>query len=105
LLGADHDNSPYPQTGERIARIAAGGLRLVIEELRTDVTKTRKDGTRGRLRIDYGDPERVERDAHRRRPVTETPQDARHSAQRRPAAHHASRRRADRLVTQVLADA
>jgi hypothetical protein len=27
----------------------------VIEELRTDVTKARKDGTRGRLRIDYGD--------------------------------------------------
>jgi hypothetical protein len=28
---------------------------LVIDELRTDVTKTRKDGTRGRLRYDYGD--------------------------------------------------
>jgi len=28
---------------------------LVIEELRTDVTKTRKDGTRGRLRYDYGE--------------------------------------------------
>jgi hypothetical protein len=40
---------------ERIARIAAGGIRLVIDELRTDVTKTRKDGTRGRLRYDYGD--------------------------------------------------
>ncbi len=55
LLGADHDNSPYTQTGERIARIAAGGIRLVIDELRTDVTKTRRDGSRGRLRIDYGD--------------------------------------------------
>jgi hypothetical protein len=55
LLGADHDSSPYTQTGERIARIAAGGVRLVVEELRTDVTKTRKDGSRGRLRIDYGD--------------------------------------------------
>ena len=55
LLGADHDNSPYTQTGERIARIAAGGIRLVVDELRTDVTKTRKDGSRGRLRIDYGD--------------------------------------------------
>ncbi len=55
LLGADHDNSPYTQTGERIARIAAGGIRLVIDELRTDVTKTRKDGSRGRLRYDYGD--------------------------------------------------
>jgi hypothetical protein len=55
LLGADHDNSPYTQTGERIARIAAGGIRLVVEDLRADVTKTRKDGSRGRLRIDYGD--------------------------------------------------
>jgi hypothetical protein len=55
LLGADHANSPYTQSGERIARIAAGGVRVVIDELRTDVTKTRKDGTRGRLRIDYGD--------------------------------------------------
>jgi ParB/RepB/Spo0J family partition protein len=55
LLGADHDNSPYTQTGEPIARIAAGGIRLVLDELRTDVTKTRKDGTRGRLRYDYGD--------------------------------------------------
>jgi ParB/RepB/Spo0J family partition protein len=55
LLGADHDNSPYTQTGERITRIAAGGVRLVIDELRSDVTKTRKDGTRGRLRVDYGD--------------------------------------------------
>jgi hypothetical protein len=55
LLGADHDRSPYTQTGERIARIAAGGIRLAVEELRTDVTKTRKDGTRGRMRIDYGD--------------------------------------------------
>jgi hypothetical protein len=55
LLGADHDSSPYTQTGERIARIAAGGVRLVVEELRSDVTKTRKDGSRGKLRMDYGD--------------------------------------------------
>jgi hypothetical protein len=55
LLGADHDSSPYTQTGERIARIAAGGIRLVIDELRSDVTKTRKDGPRGRLRYDYAD--------------------------------------------------
>jgi len=55
LLGADHDSSPYTQTGDRITRIAAGGVRLLIEELRTDVTKTRKDGSRGRLRYDYGD--------------------------------------------------
>ena len=55
LLGADHDRSPYTQTGERIARLAAHGVRLVIEELRSDVTKTRKDGSRGRLKFDYGD--------------------------------------------------
>ena len=55
VLGADHDHSPYTQTGERIARLAAGGIRLVIDELRTDVTKTRRDGTRGRLRYDYGE--------------------------------------------------
>jgi hypothetical protein len=55
LLGADYDKSPYTQTGERIARLAAGGIRLVVGNLRTDVTKTRKDGSRGRLRIDYGD--------------------------------------------------
>jgi hypothetical protein len=30
-------------------------VRLVIDELRSDVTKTRRDGTRGRLRVDYGD--------------------------------------------------
>jgi hypothetical protein len=27
----------------------------VVDELRTDVTKTRKDGSPGRLRMDYGD--------------------------------------------------
>jgi len=43
------------QPGERVARLAAGGARLVVDDLRTDVTKTRKDGSRGRLRIDYGD--------------------------------------------------
>ena len=30
-------------------------MRLVVGDLRTDVTKTRKDGSRGRMRIDYGD--------------------------------------------------
>jgi ParB/RepB/Spo0J family partition protein len=56
LLGADYDDSPYTQTGDRVARLAVSGIRLVIEEFRTDVTKSRKDGTRGALRIDYGDP-------------------------------------------------
>ena len=50
-----HDRAPYTRTGEGIARLAANGVRLVVEELRCDVTKTRKDDSRGRLRIDYGD--------------------------------------------------
>jgi ParB/RepB/Spo0J family partition protein len=60
VLGADYDQSPYTQTGDRVAELAARGVRLVIEEFRTDVTKTRKDGTRGALRIDYGDPRKPE---------------------------------------------
>jgi hypothetical protein len=62
LLGADHDKSPYTQTGERIARLAAGGVRLLIGDLRTDVTKTRKDGSRGRLRYDGRPPRPAGRD-------------------------------------------
>ena len=54
LLGSDYDDSPYTQTGERVARLAVSGIRLVIEEFRADITKTRKDGTKGALRIDYG---------------------------------------------------
>ena len=61
LLGSDHDSSPYTQQGERVARLAVGGIRLVIEEFRQDVTKTLKDGNRGKLRIDYGDPRQPER--------------------------------------------
>jgi hypothetical protein len=30
-------------------------VRTVVEDFRTDVTKTKQDGTRGRLKIDYGD--------------------------------------------------
>jgi hypothetical protein len=41
LLGPDYDQSPYTQTGDRVAELAARGVRLVIEEFRTDVTKTR----------------------------------------------------------------
>jgi hypothetical protein len=33
----------------------------VIEEFRSGVTKTRKDGSRGALRIDYGDPRKPEK--------------------------------------------
>jgi hypothetical protein len=61
LLGPDWDQSPYTQTGERVAELAARGVRLVIEEFRTNVTKTRKDGTPGALRIDYGDPRKPEK--------------------------------------------
>ncbi|GEM_PF-2322749 len=55
LLDPDFDNSPYTQAGERVQRLAAQGIRLTIAEFREDATKTRKDGTQGRLRIDYGD--------------------------------------------------
>jgi ParB/RepB/Spo0J family partition protein len=61
VLGADYDQSPYTQTGDRVAELAARGVRLVIEEFRTDATKTRKDGSRGALRIDYGDPRKPEK--------------------------------------------
>jgi len=61
LLGADYDQSPYTQTGDRVAELAARGIRLVVEEFRTDVSKTRKDGSRGALRIDYGDPRKPEK--------------------------------------------
>lgn len=60
LLDADHDGSPWTQSGERVARLAVSGIRLVIEQFRTDITKTRKDGTRGARRIDYGSPQTPE---------------------------------------------
>lgn len=56
MLGADYDQSPYTKTGELVTRLAMSGIRLVIEEFRSDVTKIRKDGSHGALRIDYGDP-------------------------------------------------
>jgi hypothetical protein len=37
-------------------RLAMSGIRLVVEEFRSDVTKTLKSGEPGTLRIDYGDP-------------------------------------------------
>jgi len=40
LLGSDYDGSPYTQSGDLVAELAARGIRLVIEEFRTDVTKT-----------------------------------------------------------------
>ena len=41
LFGPDLDASPYTQTGERVLRLAANRIRLVIGELRTDVTRRR----------------------------------------------------------------
>ena len=38
------------------AELAVTGIRLVIEEFRSDDTKTLKDGRRGKLQIAYGDP-------------------------------------------------
>jgi hypothetical protein len=60
LLGPDYDGSSWTKAGERIHHLAVAGIRLVVEELRADVTRTRKDGTRGRLKIDYGDPKEPE---------------------------------------------
>jgi ParB/RepB/Spo0J family partition protein len=45
----------YSQAGERVQRLAMAGIRLVIEEFRTDATKTLKSGEKGAMRIDYGD--------------------------------------------------
>jgi hypothetical protein len=61
LLGSDYDGSPYTQSGNLVAELAVRGIRLVIEEFRADVTKTLKDGSRGKLRIDYGDPKEPEK--------------------------------------------
>ncbi|MGA2014765.1 MAG: hypothetical protein ABSH51_30150 [Solirubrobacteraceae bacterium] len=61
ILGADYDGSPYTQSGDLVAELAVRGIRLVIEDFRTDVTKTLKNGSRGKLRIDYGDPKQPEK--------------------------------------------
>ena len=55
LLGPDHDSSSYTQAEERVAHLAMAGIRLVVGDFRTDVTKTLKSGEPGALRIDYGD--------------------------------------------------
>lgn len=58
LLGPDPQSSSYyTEVGERVRRIAAYGVRIVVDDFRKDVTKTKQDGSRGRLRIDYGDRE------------------------------------------------
>jgi len=61
LLGSDYDGSPYTQSGDLVAELAMRGIRLVIEEFRADVTKTLTNGSRGKLRIDYGNPKQPEK--------------------------------------------
>jgi hypothetical protein len=58
LLGADRNSNGYGYSDRdnRVLELAVSGIRLVIDEFRADVTQTRKDGSRGKLRIAYGDP-------------------------------------------------
>jgi ParB/RepB/Spo0J family partition protein len=58
-LGSDY-HSGYGTAGEKVKQLAMTGVRLVIEEFREDVTKTKKDGSRGALRISYGDQHKPE---------------------------------------------
>lgn len=53
LLGAD--SASIYSSDTYVSTIALRGIRLVIGDFRQDVTKTKKDGTRGALRITYGD--------------------------------------------------
>ncbi len=55
LLQGDGDEG-YGTYGDRARDLATRGIRMVVEDFRTDVTKTKKDGSRGALRIDYGAP-------------------------------------------------
>jgi hypothetical protein len=55
VLGSDYHGG-YGKAGETVVQIAMTGIRLVIDEFRTDVTRTKKDGSRGALRISYGEP-------------------------------------------------
>lgn len=59
VLGSDY-HSGYRSAGEKVKQLAMTGVRLVVEEFRDDVTKTRKDGSRGALRITYGEPHKAE---------------------------------------------
>ena len=46
----------YGTAGELVRQLAVHGIRYVIGEFREDATKTRNDGSKGKLRIDYRDP-------------------------------------------------
>lgn len=60
LLGPDYDGSSWTKAGEQVHHLAIAGIRLVVKGLRSDVTRTREDGSRGRLKIDYGNPKEPE---------------------------------------------
>ncbi|MGC9220916.1 MAG: hypothetical protein ACP5H2_06125 [Solirubrobacteraceae bacterium] len=53
-LGGDYHGG-YGTAGEKAKQLAVSAIRLVIEAFRTDVTKTKTDGTRGASTVDYGD--------------------------------------------------
>ncbi len=55
VLGSDYHGG-YGNAGETVVQLAMTGIRLVIDDFRTDVTRTKKDGSRGALRISYGEP-------------------------------------------------
>ncbi len=55
LIEGDGDEG-YGTYGDRARDLAIRGVRMIVEDFRSDVTKTKKDGTRGMLRIDYGNP-------------------------------------------------
>jgi ParB/RepB/Spo0J family partition protein len=62
LLG---QNNPNGWARDTVASaIALRGIRFVIGDFREDKTKKRKDGSRGALRITYGDGEKHENQSH-----------------------------------------
>jgi ParB/RepB/Spo0J family partition protein len=62
LLGQDNPNGWARDTVE--SAIALRGIRFVIGDFREDKTKERKDGSRGALRIAYGDGDKHENQSH-----------------------------------------
>jgi ParB/RepB/Spo0J family partition protein len=62
LLGQNNPNGGARDTV--VSAIALRGIRLVIGDFREDKTKERKDGSRGALRIAYGDGNKHENQSH-----------------------------------------
>jgi ParB/RepB/Spo0J family partition protein len=62
LLGQDNPNGWARDTV--VSAIALRGIRFVIGDFREDKTKTLKDGSRGALRITYGDGDKHENQSH-----------------------------------------